>query len=90
MESCPLVYVTPDYRLIAQEFAADGSNFQMGKSRALFAGRPVPFSRVDDTSRGGGIPVTRDGKRFLFPVAKKENVPELINVVTNWEAKLKK
>jgi Tol biopolymer transport system component len=78
-------YLTPDGRLMAVDVKTSPS-ITFGVPHVLFQ---TPLGNA--YSPFDLYAVTRDGQRFLFPVAQRENaLPRPITVVLNWTAGLKK
>ncbi len=77
-----LVYFTVDFKFVAVEYAAQGPNFTLGKSRQIFGGRSF--------GSPSGLDVNRNDKRWLMamPVAEPNASPLILT--TNWTAALKK
>ena len=77
-----LFYFTADFRIAASEYATQGPNFMVGKSRLLFGGRAVGSS--------SGFDVNRADKRWLVALPVGEPNASPLILTTNWTAALKK
>jgi len=77
-----LFYVSPDYKLMAVSLKLGADTIEPSAPRELFR-LPVPS--------GGGSPygVSRDGRRFLV-LTSAEGRPQLLTLIVNWPALLKK
>jgi eukaryotic-like serine/threonine-protein kinase len=85
-----LFYYTVDSRLAAVEYAAQGPNFIVGKSRLLFAGRSMGSVTGADVSRNGGdVSRTDKGRRWLMALPVGEPYASPLILTTNWTATLK-
>ena len=76
-----LFYITPDGRVIGTEFALQGSNFVVGKSRELFSGHAF--------GNNSGSAISGDGKRWLFALPSDPINASPLILETNWTATLK-
>jgi dipeptidyl aminopeptidase/acylaminoacyl peptidase len=76
-----LFYYTVDSRLTAAEYAAQGPNFIVGKSRLLFGGRSMGSAT--------GVDVNRKDKRWLMALPVGEPKASPLILTTNWTALLK-
>jgi serine/threonine-protein kinase len=77
-----LFYFTPDTRLVAVEYAIQGTNFKVGKSRMLFGGRSMASISGSD--------VNPHDKRWLMALPVGEPNASPVMLVTNWTALLKR
>jgi eukaryotic-like serine/threonine-protein kinase len=77
-----LFYYTVDSKLTAVEFATQGPNFIVGKSRQLFGGRSL--------GNMTGADVNRNDKRWLMALPVGEPNASPLILTTNWTATLKK
>ena len=77
-----LFYFTVDFRLSAVEYASQGPNFIVGKSRLLFGGRALGST--------SGFDVNRKDKRWLVALPVGEPNASPLILTTNWTATLKK
>jgi eukaryotic-like serine/threonine-protein kinase len=86
-----LFYYTVDSRLTAVEYATQGPNFIVGKSRLLFGGRSMGSITGADVSRNGAD-VSRTGKdrRWLMALPVGEPNASPLILTTNWTSMLKK
>lgn len=77
-----LFYLASDRTLVAVPVDGQGSKFEAGVAKSLFQTRPSlgrdPFD------------VSPDGKRFLILTTPQETADEVVTVVLNWTAALKK
>jgi Tol biopolymer transport system component len=78
-----LYYLAADKRLMAVDIVA-GATLQAGTPRALFltslSGTPVPLVRHE-------YDVSADGQRFLMNVPIEPDVPPVMTLIVNWQAK---
>ncbi len=86
-----LFYYTIDSRLAAVEYATQGPNFIVGKSRLLFGGRSMGSITGADVSRNGAdASRTNRDKRWLMALPVGEPYASPLILTTNWTATLKK
>ena len=82
-----LAYVGGDAKLYIVDVAVHGTELQIVKTRNVFGGRALPplpqFLNVANV-------ITKDGKRLLFPKTTQDNKQNLLTLITNWSADLKK
>jgi dipeptidyl aminopeptidase/acylaminoacyl peptidase len=76
-----IFYLSSDNKIMAAEVKAAGPNFEIGTARELFVTRP--------NRQYGGYDITADGRQFAIAY-ETEQPGALINLVTNWDAELKK
>jgi Tol biopolymer transport system component len=77
-----LFYLDVDLRVVAVEYATQGPNFIVGKSRPLFGGRAL--------GNMSGFDVNRNDKRWLMALTVGEPNASPLILTTNWTAALKK
>jgi len=80
------LYYRSGNRLMAVEITP-GSTFQPGEPKELFESPVVGAGAFD---RNPSYTVTRDGQKFLAVLARADNLTNVITVVMNWQAGLKK
>jgi len=80
-----IFYLAPDKRLMAAEVNGQGSAFEKGAVRSLFATRAP--STINPRS---AYDVSPDGQRFLVNTLAEEDAAAPITLVVNWPALLKK
>ena len=82
-----LAFVGGDSKLYVVDVAVHGPELQVVKTRNVFGGRLLPglpqFLNVANI-------ITKDGKRLLFPKTTQDNKQNLLTLITNWSADLKK
>ena len=71
-----IFYRSPDGNLMAVSVESGGAGLRFGKPQALF---PLP----------GQCDVARDGRRFLVAVPHRGPEATLLNLVLNWQEKLR-
>ena len=75
-----LLYLTPDRAIVAVDVTT-GATFRHGSPKLLFApGIRTPEARFD---------VTKDGRRFIIPIAFTEAGSEPARVIINWTSGIK-
>jgi Tol biopolymer transport system component len=79
-----LFYLAPDGKLMAVQFAIDGSAFRITKRQALF---PTALSGLYPRLRT--YSVSPDGERFLMTLPEEPNMTPSIVVVSNWLAAIR-
>jgi Tol biopolymer transport system component len=82
-----LAYVGGDSKLYIVDVAIHGADLEVLKTRNAFGGRQLPalpqFMNIANA-------ITKDGKRLLFPKPMQDNKQNLLTLLTNWSADLKK
>ena len=80
-----LFFIAPDRKLMAVDVKTEGSVFQSGTPKVLFETNVVSYPNPRNV-----YDVSADGKRFVIITPPEENTSTAINVVTNWNASLKR
>ena len=78
-----LFYFTADFRIASAEYATQGPNFMVGKSR-------LAFWRTRCGKCYAGFDVNRDDKRWLVALPLGEPNASPLILTTNWTTALKK
>jgi serine/threonine protein kinase len=82
-----LAYVGGDSKLYVVDVAIHGADLEVLKTRNVFGGRQLPpltqFLNIANL-------ITKDGKRLLFPKTTQDSKQNLLTLITNWSADLKK
>ena len=76
-----LYYESPDRKFMAVDIVTNGSTFQ--------AGTPHPLYDLDSKGQGTSQAVVQNGQRFLMTIAPGAS-NQLMTMVMNWDAELKK
>ena len=85
-----LAYMNAERKLIVVEVNARENEFEVGQSKVLFGGKPLPARPHDPDNWDVPVYLTSDGKRILLPVPVETDSSRPLDVVTNWTAALKR
>ena len=85
-----IAYINSERKLIIIKIQAQGSKFDIGESRILFGGKPLPALPNNPSDWETPVYITSDGKRILLPVPVDTDVSHSLALVTNWTAALQK
>jgi Tol biopolymer transport system component len=85
-----LFYVANDFQMIGVEFAVQGTNFLVGKSRRLFEEQSAGSSLAGNVDASSSVDVDPDGKRWLMALPVDERNASPLILTTNWMSELKK
>ena len=87
-----LAYVNGDRKLMVAQLSGGGQQLQVGQTRNIFGGRPLPVMPADVFTGQTAPPVymTPDGKRVVLVVPNDLDAVKPLNLITNWTAGLKK
>ena len=87
-----LAYVNGDHKLMVAQLSGGGQQLQVGQTRAIFGGRPLPVmpGYQFDIQTSPPVYMTPDGKRVVLVVPNDLDAVKPLNLITNWTAGLKK
>jgi eukaryotic-like serine/threonine-protein kinase len=82
-----LAYLGGDSKLYIVDVAIHGAELEVLKTRNVFGGRTLP--PLPQPMSIANV-ITKDGKRLLFPKTTQDAKQNLLTLITNWSADLKK
>ena len=85
-----IAYTNSESKLIIVQVEAQGSRLEIGGSRVLFGGKPLPALPVNREDWEVPVYITADGKRILLPVPVEGAASRSLTLVMNWTAALQK
>jgi Tol biopolymer transport system component len=85
-----IAYINSEGKLIMVKVDAQGSRLDIGESRVLFGGKPLPALPVNPEDWEVPVYITSDGKRVLLPVPVEGAASRSLTLVMNWAAALQK
>jgi Tol biopolymer transport system component len=87
-----LAYINDTHNVVLVEMNDKRERMEIGRSRLLFGGHPLPVLPGFDASGEAGTPVylTQDGKRIVLLVPTDFGSITALTLVTNWTASFRK
>jgi serine/threonine protein kinase len=87
-----LAYINADRKLVVAQLNGGGQQLQIGQTRELFGGRPLPVTPgyIFDAQTAPPAYITSDGKRIILPIPTDLDSVRPLNLITHWTAGLKK
>jgi Tol biopolymer transport system component len=85
-----IAYINAERKLKIVKVEGQGNSFDIGESRVLFGGKPLPALPHHPEDWDVPVYITSDGKRILLPVPIQGDASRSLTLVTNWTAALQK
>lgn len=85
-----IAYINAERKLKVIKIDGQGASFDIGESRYLFGGKPLPALPHNPEDWEVPVYITADGKRLLLPVPVDTDASRSLTLVTNWTAALQR